>query len=89
MVFTAVGGNIDQHHLLPDSVLCNVDELTFGIVRAIELSEDDCEWGSANRGAFVDRFTNERMAERWLSVIRNELIAPVGQGTSDLEGKHG
>ncbi|MGN8026986.1 glycosyltransferase family 4 protein [Microbacterium sp. 22242] len=69
LVFTAVGGNVDQHALLPDTVLCGPDDLVGGIARGIELSADPA-WGRANADAWERTFTDERMAERWLELFR-------------------
>jgi len=69
LVFTAVGGNVDQHAMLPDSVICAPSRLQEGISRAIALSEDP-EWGRANAVAYEREFTDERMAQRWIALIR-------------------
>lgn len=69
LVLTAVGGNVDQHALLPDSVICEPDELDEGISRALALSEDP-GWGSANAVAYERDLTDERMAERWIALFR-------------------
>ncbi|GAA4485977.1 glycosyltransferase family 4 protein [Microbacterium panaciterrae] len=69
LVFTAVGGNVDQQALLPDSVLCAPSELAAGIEQGIELSADPA-WGHANAAAYEQVFTDERMAERWLALFR-------------------
>src|SRR5690606_13578654 len=58
IVFSSVGGNIDQHALLPDSVACDLENLGSGIERAIELCAEDDNWGRRNIDAFERNFTS-------------------------------
>ncbi|WP_298745161.1 glycosyltransferase family 4 protein [uncultured Microbacterium sp.] len=76
LVFTAVGGGIDQHGLLPDSVLCAPDDVAGGIRDALARYEDDPLWGAANVPAFERTLTATAMAERWISTIRERRAGP-------------
>ncbi|MFB7843198.1 glycosyltransferase [Microbacterium sp. NPDC056052] len=70
LVFTAVGGGIDQHRLLPDSVLCAPGDVVGGIRRALARREEDPHWGAGNVPAYERTFTAEAMADRWIAQVR-------------------
>lgn len=70
LVLTAVGGGIDQHRLLPDSVLCAPDDVVGGIRRALSRLAEDPDWGAGNVPAYERTLTAEAMAERWIAQVR-------------------
>lgn len=70
LVFTAVGGGIDQHRLLPDSVLCAPGDVLGGIRRALSRLEEDPDWGAGNVRAYERTLTADAMAQRWIAQVR-------------------
>lgn len=68
MVMTAVGGNVDQMHDLPDTLGCEVAnpiQLSLSIKSAIEKFRSDPKWGYRNKLAFDSTFGVKEFAKRW------------------------
>lgn len=68
IVFTPVGGNIDQAESLPDSVLCksvSVDDVVSGIEEAVTRKSLDYSWGIKNGEKYLEFFTEKAMLNRW------------------------
>lgn len=76
LVMTAVGGNVDQMHDLPDTLACEgatSEHLAAAIGSAIRELEADPYWGCRNRDAYESMFTVEKFAERWDAAIEAML----------------
>jgi glycosyltransferase involved in cell wall biosynthesis len=74
IVFTPVGGNIDQSDSLPDSILCKsvgVDDLVSGIEDAVNRKVLDFNWGITNRKKYLEIFTEKAMLKRWDEFINS------------------
>lgn len=69
IVFTEVGGNIDQLSELPDSLGVLPSALAQGLADAIETVQREPSWGIANREAYLRHFTLEAMADRWHELL--------------------
>ncbi|GLW61720.1 hypothetical protein Hthe01_20690 [Hydrogenophilus thermoluteolus] len=68
IVFTPVGGNIDQSLSFPDSVLCNslkLDDIVSGVKEALNRKMLNFNWGFENRKKYLEFFTETAMLERW------------------------
>jgi glycosyltransferase involved in cell wall biosynthesis len=74
IVFTPVGGNIDQAESLPDSILCNsleLNDIVSGIEEAINKKTLNFRWGIANREKYLKFFTEKAMLNRWDQFINS------------------
>lgn len=68
IVFTPVGGNLDQARLMIDSVVSDsvsIDDLVAGISKAIEMKKKNKDWGASNRQAYLKHFSGSAFVRRW------------------------
>lgn len=68
LVFTPVGGNVDQAKLLVDSVLAqsiSVDDLASAVRTAVDMKLRYPDWGKRNREIYLTQFTGSAMVKRW------------------------
>lgn len=70
LVLSDVGGNSAQSRMLPDSVLCSVDDISGGIRDALQRLRDDSHWGRANITAYNDHFTPVTLADKWIAMMK-------------------
>lgn len=72
IVFTPVGGNVDQANDFPDSILAkslSIDDLVISVRAAIDEVVRNADWGIRNRDIFLKKYTAELMLNRWDSFI--------------------
>lgn len=76
MVFTPVGGNLDQAKSFPDSVLADsmeLDALIMAIKDAIVKKMENHRWGIENRIKYNAFYTDKAMLNRWDDFVSSIL----------------
>ena len=72
LIFSDIGGNISQNKDMPDSLLFHsgdINDLCAVIKKAFEIRENDVSWGSKNKVAYNNLFTETKLAERWVKAL--------------------
>ena len=72
LIFSNVGGNISQNKDMPDSLLFSsedINDLCATIKKTVDIRNENKLWGSKNRLAYENLFTEKKMAERWLKAF--------------------
>jgi glycosyltransferase involved in cell wall biosynthesis len=73
ILFTPVGGNIDQADALDDTICAeamNVSSLYEGLIKIEENLQKNQNYGAKNSIRYSELFTSEKMAARWLAVLK-------------------
>lgn len=73
LVLTRLGGNKRQLEMLPDAFGCDIDSVAEGIQRGLDELQIRPNWGTANRVAYLEYFTERAFALRWQSEMLRQL----------------
>ncbi|WP_369292660.1 glycosyltransferase family 4 protein [Nocardioides abyssi] len=77
LVFTPVGGNVDQATSFPASVLAegtSPTSVAAAILQAVQLVRQSPDWGSQNRESFQQMYSSTAMTRSWDTLCRDDLL---------------
>ncbi len=74
IIYTPVGGHIDQSLLLPDSLVSKSDnprDILETLLEMCRILKTDPDYGKKNQLAYQSYFTSEHMTGRWISLLQD------------------